>query len=270
MAAAHPYGVNWATLEAWLQWEGWCFAKYCQTKGRDLHRILSNHKSTTNPLKINVGCSELLGLYGLLRHAIELHVPSVDALQAPRESFIATCTAVGLLLSAKRVIHQVNDMADRLDTLTAEYLRLHMVAYATQAVRPKHNWMLDAPAQLRRNNCVVDAYIIERNHLVVKAIAEQVDRTTVFERSVLTSLLSNMHAIELSAEGLCGKRARLPGSLTAFVADSMMRFGLDIAVGDVLTCGNAFGLLEPVSANSRCRVRSLLCLRWMLGLKAIT
>jgi hypothetical protein len=244
VASAHPYGVDWATLENWLQWDGWRFPKHCKAKGEDLHRIFSNHRSTTDPLKIKVSCSELLGLYGLLRHFVELHIPSVDGLRPALASFVAACTVVDVLLDAKRLNTNVLDVADRLDTLTVEYLRLHKVAYGTQAVRPKHHWMLDISGQLRRSQCVFDAFIIERNHLVVKAIAEQVDRTTVFERSVLTGLLNKMHSLEVSHEGLVGKRAKLPGSHNVLVADSMRRFGLDLAVGDVIRCCNAFGIVR--------------------------
>lgn len=53
-----------------------------------------------------------------------------------------------------------------------------------------------------------------------------------------------MHTLEVSPKGLVGKRAKLPGSHNVLVADSMKRFGLDLAVGDVIRCCNAFGIVR--------------------------
>ena len=52
--------------------------------------------------------------------------------------------------------------------------------------------MLDTPAQFLKDSVVLDAFVIERTHLAVKAIAEHVDNTRAFERSVLCGMLCSL------------------------------------------------------------------------------
>ena len=238
-------GISRTTMQDWLQWDGWQFPKHRQTKGDQLHRIFSQYREVaSDPCKIKANCSELLGLYGLLRHFIEVNVPEDAANKKFRESFIAACGVVDTLLDAKRSNRAPQDAASHLDIATAEYLEKHIAAYGTKGVKPKHHWMLDIPDQVRRSDCIIDAFVIERNHLLVKTVAEPVSNTSAFERSVLQGVLNVMCNDSDIAEGLRGRTAKLPGSADIVVADALRCFAVDIAVGDVVRCGDVFGLVQ--------------------------
>ena len=47
-------------------------------------------------------------------------------------------------------------------------LRLHIATYGTETVRPKHHRMHHIPLQIALDKWVVDAFTMERLHLVVK------------------------------------------------------------------------------------------------------
>ena len=43
------------------------------------------------------------------------------------------------------------------------------VAYEIAVIKPKHHWLMHVPQQIARENAVIDAFVIERQHLLVKA-----------------------------------------------------------------------------------------------------
>jgi len=93
---------------------------------------------------------------------------------------------------------------------------------------------------------VVCEPIVERTHLRVKAIAEHIDNTTTFERSVLSGLCSVMvhDSDKFTADGLLGKTAVWPGfSPMVTVAGRMLIFGFEVSEDDVVLCGSALGIV---------------------------
>jgi hypothetical protein len=125
------------------------------------------------------------------------------------------------------------------------FLQLHKAAYGEARLKPKHHWQLDVPRQLQRDNMVLDAFVIERTHLAVKAVAEYVRNTTCFEATVLASLSSKIWtADEPVVQGLVGRHSALPGSDDAYVADRMEVFGSEVCVDDVVTKGADLGMVR--------------------------
>jgi hypothetical protein len=188
----------------------------------------------------------LLGLYGLLRHFFEIHVGDGGAVLAEYRSFLAACEVLDLILMAKRCTGDVVQVANRLAIAAPEHLRLHIVAYGTRYVKPKHHWTLDVPAQILRDGCVLDAFIIERTHLLVKGIAEHVRNTSGYEKSVLSGVLScAFKAAEVAQLGdsLLGRVASLPGHPNVQVADKMAIFTFEVAVDDVILRGDSAGIV---------------------------
>ena len=43
------------------------------------------------------------------------------------------------------------------------------VADEIAVIKPKHHWLMHVPQQIARDNAVIDAFVIERQHLLVKA-----------------------------------------------------------------------------------------------------
>jgi hypothetical protein len=61
----------------------------------------------------------------------------------------------------------VDDGAAQLETATRNFLELHQHAYGSRHLKPKHHWMLDLGPQVRRDRMILDAFAIERQHLLV-------------------------------------------------------------------------------------------------------
>jgi hypothetical protein len=133
--------------------------------------------------------------------------------------------------------------------------RLHQLAYGTQYIKPKHHWMMDVAAQLVRDECVLDAFIIERTHLVVKGIADNVRNTRCFEQSVLsgvTTLAFESAAGAVAGDFLVGQRAPLPGFPGVQVADKMSIFNIDVSVDDIIFRGEAAGVVVACALENGC------------------
>ena len=87
--------------------------------------------------------------------------------------------------------------------------------------------------------------MIERTHLAVKSVADKIENTGIFERSVLASLSTRVwgQASEPAAAGLLGRVARTPGS-DIWVADSMDTCFVEVSVDDVVLRGTDVGVVR--------------------------
>lgn len=185
-------GVRNEQLSSFLADDAWEFPYATRTKARGLYRVFDSFRasSSTEHDKLKCSASELLGLYGLVRFFFEAHVPREAALEAKRLSFDAACKVLDLILIAKRGLASPRAAAGPLLEACRAHLQLHKAAYGSWFIKPKHHWLLDIPPQMHRDNLIIDAFVIERNHLVVKAVAENVRNTSTFERSVLAGMLN--------------------------------------------------------------------------------
>lgn len=223
LRSAEAHGVRASDIRTFLKDESWSFPAASRAKAKVLHRVFDEYRSQSSQEAEKLKCtaSELLGLYGLLRHFIETRVGDHADLAAKRASFQAACSCLDLILFAKRGLASCDEVAPRLLQASCRHLQLHIAAYGHSHIKPKHHWALDIADQIRDHDCVLDAFIIERIHLQVKVVAEHVRNTTRFERSVLSGVLNNQlrRASQASdVAGLRGPSAHLPGSLGVQVA----------------------------------------------------
>ena len=98
----------------------------------DPRRILSE-----DPAKLKGSCSEFLGLFGLLRHWVEVDVPAAEELLEARRSFFKLCDILGTILQIKRGIVDPAVGAQTLMSDCSEYLQLHKVRRLPQAWWPQ-------------------------------------------------------------------------------------------------------------------------------------
>ena len=102
-----------------------------------------------------------------------------------------------------------------------------------------------------------DKFVIERGRIEVKAVAEVVDNTERYERSVMSGYIVsqrrqlNEHIQQI---GLCPPVAKLPASLgaTADVADKMLVDGMSISVEDMIFQGGMLGKVLPITVKGFC------------------
>ena len=243
-----------------------------------VYRIFDPRRlSKDNPREVKASCAELLGVYGLLRHFVECNIMRLPGLVQHIDSFLAACRSLDLLLAAKRVLGDPSELGQALELQVSHYIALHKAAYGTALMKPKFHWALDIPSQICRDRMVLDAFVIERSHLRVKAVAEHVQNTASFERSVMASLSTVCwtHA-ETDVFGNCllGPTAPLPGIHETWIADRMQVWSVEFTiddmvsksggqVGSVVACCSSDGLLfvlvRPAVVASRPSDHSVLC-----------
>jgi hypothetical protein len=167
-------------------------------------------------------------------------------MQPQLQSFQAHCHVIDVLVMAKRRTTDIHAASDELVRATATFLRLHTTAYGDQHVKPKHHWLMDIGPQLRRDSMVLDAFVIERNHLLVKHVADHCKNLTAFEQSVLRGVV-HVKLREAQAasdvDTLLGKVEKLPGTLATVVADRMLVSMFEVSVRDIVMRGDAAGCI---------------------------
>ena len=135
---------------------------------------------------------------------------------------------------------------------------------------------MDVPDQVARDGLIVDAFVVERQHLLVKSIAEHVRNTTSYERSVLAGVwhLAIARAREaVCGDGLLGRASPLPGVPGAVVSKRMVVLTFEVSVGDIVLRGDLVGtvaacyarggevgaLVTPMTVSRRATRHSLAC-----------
>ena len=244
LKSAQTLGVTRAALFDFLKSDRWRFPRSNQ-KAKGVYRAFSPYRScSSDPDKLKCSASELISLYGLLRHFFETQVPDADVLADARASFEAACHTIDLILMAKRRQADPAEVAPQLKAALANHMRLHLAAHGQDHIKPKHHWQMDIPDQLIKDGVVLDTFIIERTHLLVKGIADKVDNTSSFERSVLAGIINVMcNRAEPASlnfgvgSALFGRMAQLPGDHEVVVADRLSVFSLQVAphIGTLLS-----------------------------------
>ena len=140
--------------------------------------------------KLKCSASETLGLYSILRHYVETQVPEMEELALQRRSFFLMCRLIDLILDAKRGVAPMVSSARALREAMSAFMTAHVQAYGRDHIKPKHHWLFDICDQLERHFAVYDAFIIERLHLRVKAVANLIDNLRMFE---VRAGCSNLH-----------------------------------------------------------------------------
>ena len=181
-------------LEAYLSGKEWCFCKQGAMKSKQLHRIFSEYRrsGTDADFGVKANPSEMLGLYGLIRHWAETRVLPID-LEEEREYYLSACKIVDVCLMAKRQVITCEQAGPMLRACVGDYLVRHKTLWGTAFFTPKVHWMFDIAEQmlLGDDGLLLDALVIERIHLRVKCFAEHVKNTRCFEQSVLRKVLED-------------------------------------------------------------------------------
>ena len=156
-----------------------------------------------------------------------------------------------LIAQAKRQITDLRPTACRLHDSACRFLDKHILAYGTGHVRPKHHWLLDIASQVIQDGVVIDAFVVERQHLFVKRVAEPVRNTRMFERSVLSSMCTVLFEGQADfADGLKGRTGSWSDFPGAQVANRMAVGGLDVAAGDLVFGGECTSFVVACASEA--------------------
>ena len=243
LSAAEQLGVSRNAIMEFLKGPAWQFCKAHEIKCKQLHRVFSHWRlSSTDPTKLNVCASELLSLYGFLRALINVRLKDMPEVADQVASFNACCRLVDTIVECKRGLTSVPDAAREVQKLACDHMKAVIRAYGAGPVKPKAHWNIDVAAQFLQDNAVVDMFIVERMHLDVKRIADNVRNTARFERSVLSRLL----AVSLSPAMPNGCPHSLHGKVRqvadcTWVSDRLTSYGMQVHVGNIVCHGSCCG-----------------------------
>jgi hypothetical protein len=151
-----------------------------------------------------------------------------------------------VLLGIKQGLVPVDDGAAQLEAATQNFMVLHQRCYGVQHLKPKHHWMMDLGPQVRRDRMILDAFVIERQHLLVKSVAEPIRNTSKYEVSVLSSLINvqirSVRELKLGDE-LLGRTSLLEGMPGVLVANKMAIHNFIVIVDEIVLRGHEAGVV---------------------------
>ena len=207
------------------------FDVYCQKHNEDAETI-------KGPM------SELLGLYGVLRHFTETRLPADPRISAELTNFQLVCKAIDILLAAKRGQLAVRDAGHQLQVALATHLESHVRRSGTRRVRPKSHWAFDIAECMQHDDVFVDCFKTERLHLRAKAAAENHKRLCDYEEGVMAGIM-NSHMNSLKTSGVAtvafeGPVAQLPGASDILIGDCCEYCGVHFSVDDFVFRGSGW------------------------------
>ena len=210
--------------------EPWQFPRGLQekkgTKWNSLRMVFDAHRMETHESKgtLKASMSELLGLYGLLRHFVGVRMPDHSRMTEEVRLFKLVCKALDLLLAAKKRLMPVREAGRRLLQVLEQHMQ-HAKAHDSARIVPKYHWAFDIAQCMVADGFIVDAFTLERLHIRVKGVATNCKNLTCYEESVMAGC-TNAHFGSLedderwaSSCRLLGAVAAMPGAPNMFVAD---------------------------------------------------
>ena len=150
--------------------------------------------SKVSQIKIQKGtevkgsASEFLGVYSIIRSFVEeekIHLDQSARVSSAAISFLALCELLDLLALSIRA----SISSERLRCLITQHLRLFKEAHGIQYMVPKHHYNLHIPAQMDRHQVLLNTFVMERRHKIVKKYGNEMSNHGAwFERSLLTEV----------------------------------------------------------------------------------
>ena len=153
----------------------------------------------------------------------------------------------------KRGLLSIQSGADKVKEVYFHFLQAHQAAYGIRYTKPKHHWAADLADQFVRDKCVLDAFVIERQHLFVKALADRVDRLDTYESSVLAGVVLGQVQRSRSlvlGDSLIGKTFLLPELPSAVVSARLSIHGVSITADDVVFDGTTAGIVTAAAQEA--------------------
>jgi len=220
----------------------WQFPKVHRQKLLNLWRIADHMRGN---FKVKSTASELLGFYVLLRHYVHSVVVPIAArlgvdIAAELAPFHDACKVVNFIMLLKRghadAPHRI-ELLNGLQIAISDSITSHIAVHGTDKIVPKHHRMQHIPSQIRRDGFVLDCFVIERLHLVVREVLGNVHNPVDMEGSLLRGIcVKQMIALKNTIlQGLIGNTAPLRDFPLATIATRMRFCGMDVSAGDVVT-----------------------------------
>lgn len=234
-------------------------------------RMFANKRESDLKKKaFKASASDLLTMMPMIRAFVSANVEplAIAALDQPLKSFFSLCEVIDCIVRIKR-----QEPVGNFGACMQKFMRCHGDAYGGASFKPKHHWSMHLPAQYISDGALIDTFVLERKHTLLKTCGHSLRHTGRFERTVITNAVLQQTE-SLSSYRDCDrveeptKDCPLLGD-AALVSRSLHFGGVALHVGDVvyldsvalritacglksrklLVCGHAMELVERVSAK---------------------
>ena len=200
----------------------------------------SRNHMRPNRMKFHCNATELLSLYVLLRHFVySVVVPVAEEehvdISAELQAFGAACKVVDIIMLLKHGHAGSEHAAVIVQSLRAAVdasIELHIRAYGDALIKPKHHRMQHVADQILRDGHVLDCFLIERLHVLIKRVLSNIRGET--ERAVLRGVCVEQSVALRGAvlQGLLGTTRPLLGFPGTLVSASARYLGVQFCKGD--------------------------------------
>ena len=231
-------GVTLEALHSFLAAD-WVFPAHLKNKGRSVPNVFTPARQGSGD-HFKAAASEVLLIIPVLRYfAVTVLLPT-GLMREEIQSLLAMCKVVDELQALKRG----KGSADAVEAAVSEHLRAFGIAYCDE-FKPKHHFAIHLASQIRRDGGILmDAFVLERKHQMVKICAEHTDNTVSYEKSVLCrAVLQQLRDLQdpgWSSFGLQGRILPFPelraslGVAEAVASQQLVAHGVRIAAGDIV------------------------------------
>lgn len=217
---------------------GW---KFCRTLGSQRMLVTclapARVKAFEEAGHVKASASEFLMMVPVVAHFLHTVVGRTRELSKEIKSFQALAALVWFMQRAKEDGEQVHDKF-------AGVVHAHAVcfqsAYPEEKEKPKAHFAFHLPPQAQRDNTIVDAFVGERKHQMLKSVATEVKNTIAFEKTCVHAAFAKQISDinDAMADGLLGAKTSV-GTLPDVGADceigKALRWrGTALHVGDLL------------------------------------
>ena len=232
-----------------------CTADWRFPTNQQTHKVTdlftsSREKASADTFKASA--SEVLLVFPLLREFVVSVIQPKGTLQQECKSLLSLFEVVDCMLHAKR-----GTCSDGIG-LMRKFMENHKAAYELELMRPKHHYAFHNCLQMLQQGSIIDCFVHERKHQVVKRAASAVKNTTSFENSVLGQvLLEQTRQLQADiGDGLIGKVEQQPSLAKAFNAQiasvsQKLRFrGVVFGIGDVVVYNGQAAVIKACVESS--------------------
>ena len=152
--------------------------------------------------------SEQMTVYPLIRRFAELN--DRDELHDASISFYSICEVADVLQQAKFQHFKCRKtMAKLIKDLVGKYLKVRKAIYGTKGIRPKHHKLMHLWKQLLDDGFLMDCFILEHMHCLIKPLCVDLRNTKDFEGTAIRrAVQARVHQLEKNRMETIGWRTK--------------------------------------------------------------
>ena len=149
-----------------------CVSEFFTLKRETATKSIGSFKATA---------SELLAVYPVVRFFAETTLACRSGMEAQMASLLSICDVVDKFQDAKARIDTAASLKDRITAHLKAFKRANPGVFC----KPKGHLLYHCAQQILENELLLDCFVCERKHIMMKRACFWIKRTTCFERSAL-------------------------------------------------------------------------------------